>query len=88
MDRSADVSKLVKSKISSQEKQCELDEIVTEDKIIVETIKEIVDGMEIAKEIETVKTVLKDGIIEKAGKYYRSETEEESLVRYNAISQE
>ena len=88
LDRISDAKGVVKSKVSVKEKQTNIGEVVTEVKLIKEMVKEIVEGVEIEKEVETLKTVIKEGIREKGGKYYREETQDEALARYETISQE
>lgn len=79
IDRTGESSSVVKSKVTALEKQCEVDEVVKETKEVTESI----DG------IDTVisKEVLKPGITEKEGKYFRLESDTEATQRYNDISQ-
>ena len=88
LDRTQEKAVVVKSKVAYLEKQCDIGEIVTEEKAVAELVTEIIDGVEVTKEIATVKTVLKEGVNERGGKFYRIETTDEAASRYNLISQE
>lgn len=80
IDRSADSTSVVKSKVAQREKECSGDEVIKEAREVVENI----DGVDVVKMVEA----LKAGIVEKDKKFFRQENIEEATQRYRLISQE